>query len=69
MSDGAAADAGLKNGDIIISIDGTKVTSMDSLKNVIACYSAGDTISLGIERISSNGYEKETVELTLKPIG
>lgn len=69
MADGAAADAGLKNGDIIISIDGTKVTSMDSLKNVIACYSAGDTISLGIERISSNGYEKETVELTLKPIG
>lgn len=68
MLNSAAADAGLKNGDIISAIEGTKVTSMDSLKSVIACYAAGDTIELEIERITSNGYEKETIELTLKTI-
>lgn len=69
MADGAAADAGIKNGDIIVSIDGTKVRSMDSLKNIIAYYKAGDELELGIERISSSGYVRETVSVTLKRIG
>ena len=52
----AAEKAGLKAGDVITEIDGTKVTNMDELNNVKNKKQIGDTVKLKIYR---EGKEKE----------
>ncbi|MFM2482950.1 Do family serine endopeptidase [Celerinatantimonas sp. YJH-8] len=60
---GSAADkAGLKPGDIIVSLNGKTVTSFSELRARIATQGAGTTVELGIIR---NG-EHTTVSATLK---
>ena len=58
---GGAETAGLKQGDIILSLDGTEVSSMNKLNQVLVNYKAGDRVELRILR------EKEelTVSVTL----
>lgn len=43
---GAAADAGIKEGDVIIAVDGNKVTNMAELQEIIARKRPGDKVSL-----------------------
>ncbi len=50
----AAADAGIKAGDIIIGIQGESITTMNELNNIKNQYSAGDTITLTIYRDGVN---------------
>ena len=57
---GAAADAGLKMGDVIIKVDDHEIGSMEDLTVVKKQYAAGDTVTLTIYR---EGCET-TVELT-----
>ena len=57
----AAEKAGLKIGDVIIEVDGKKVTNMNELNEIKNSHSIGDTIKLKIYR---NGSEKE-ITLTL----
>ena len=45
-----AARAGLQEGDILISIDGTKVYSQTDLDTLLYSYSAGDTVTIIIYR-------------------
>lgn len=45
-----AALAGLRDGDVIVSVNGEAVTSNKSLPGIIAEYRPGDTVSLGILR-------------------
>jgi serine protease Do len=59
-----AADAGIRQGDIITSIDGTEITSMTELQTLLVGYSAGDTIKLTVWRMN-NGYQSMEVEVTL----
>lgn len=46
VEDGAAADAGIKEGDVIIAVDGQKVTRMAELQEIIARKRPGDKLSL-----------------------
>ena len=51
VESGSAADrAGLKVGDIIVSADSTKITSVSELKTVLTGYRSGDIITLDIIR-------------------
>jgi len=53
-------------GDIIVSIDGKKVTSSEDVANYVEAKKPGDTISVGLERATGNGkYEHKTVSVTL----
>lgn len=62
IDDGAAADAGLKEGDVITHIDGQKVKAFGELQNIIAQKRPGDKISINYLRNKT----KKTATLTLK---
>jgi putative serine protease PepD len=57
----AAADAGLKAGDVITSVDGTSVDSSAQLRAIIAAHQPGDKITVTIGR----GESTKTVDVTL----
>lgn len=63
---GSPADrAGIKQGDIILSIDGRQVNTMLALRRIIYSKNIGDTVTLDIV---SNGAKKSVkVKLTRKP--
>jgi putative serine protease PepD len=56
-----AADAGLKAGDVVTAIDGSKISSADDLQSVIGGKKPGDTISLTYVR----GGKSHTVNVKL----
>ena len=58
----AAEKAGIKNGDVIIAIDGKSISTMNELNEIKNNHSIGDEITLKINR---NGTEKE-IKLTLQ---
>lgn len=58
---GAAYEAGIQRGDIILSIDGTEVTTSTELNQIRDKHSAGDVIVLNIDR---NG-QRMNIEVTL----
>ena len=62
IEDGAAADAGLKEGDVITHIDGQKVSKFGELQNIIAQKRPGDKITINYLR----NKKKQTATLTLK---
>ena len=62
VEDGAAADAGIKEGDVITAIDGEKVTRMAELQEVIAKKRPGDKVTLTYLREK----KKKTETVTLK---
>ncbi len=57
---GAASDAGIKEGDIILSIDGIEVNSSNALQAYVAQKHPGDVVSLEIWR------EKKSSEMKVK---
>jgi serine protease Do len=62
VDDGSpAAKAGLKPGDVIVSVNGQDVANSNDLRNTISAMAPGTTVSLGIRR---NG-RGETVSATL----
>ncbi len=62
VDDGAAAEAGLKKGDVITHIDGQKIKSFGELQNVIAQKRPGDKITINYLRDK----KKKDATLTLK---
>ncbi len=58
----AAKAAGLKYSDIITSINGTKISTMEELSAIIGKCKVGDTINIDIIR---NGYQPMSVKATL----
>ena len=62
VEDGAAAEAGLKEGDVITNIDGQKIKSFGELQNIIAQKRPGDKITINYLRDK----KKKEVTLTLK---
>ena len=62
IDDGAAADAGLKEGDVITHIDNQKVKTFGELQNIIAQKRPGDKITITYLRNKA----KKTATLTLK---
>jgi S1-C subfamily serine protease len=60
---GAPADkAGIKTGDVIVSVDGAAVTPQNDLSGLIAQHKPGDTVTLSVE---SSGQKPRDVKVTL----
>ncbi|MDP4144516.1 MAG: trypsin-like peptidase domain-containing protein [Bacillota bacterium] len=51
---GGAAKAGIQPGDIIIELDGTKISKFDDLRDVLDKHKVGDTISCKVSRNGKN---------------
>ena len=62
IEDGAAADAGIEEGDVITAVDGQKVTKMAELQEILATKRPGDKVSLSYLHKKS----KKTTTVTLK---
>ena len=62
---GAADNAGIKKGDIIVKLDGQKVSGKDDLVDKLQYYESGETIEVVISRANSGEYKEQTVEVTL----
>lgn len=60
--DSNAAVNGLKEGDILISLDGTKITDMESLEDFLSTCQVGDSIQATIYR----SHQQLTLELTVE---
>jgi S1-C subfamily serine protease len=65
ITDSSAADAGLQEGDVILSIDGETLSLGTDLAEVIGAYEPGDTILLEVERLRDEGAETIEIEVTL----
>lgn len=64
--DGAAAEAGLKQGDIITKLDRTAISSTSELLNRMQYYAAGETVAVTVKRASEDGYQEKVIEVTLQ---
>jgi putative serine protease PepD len=60
-SGSAAASAGIKAGDVITAVDGTKVASAESLRAIIDSHKPGDKITVTVTR----GGASKTLDVTL----
>jgi len=63
--DGAADKAGLKEGDVIVAIDGKELTNANELLSVVATSNPGDR--LNIEYVRDDEHHTTTVELAERP--
>jgi serine protease Do len=61
MAGSPAAEAGLKSGDIIVAVNGTKVDATHDLSTLIVAYSPGDKVTLQINR----GGQMQSISVTL----
>lgn len=61
----AAANAGIVKGDIITVFDGTEITDMQELKNLLEYYAAGTSVEMTVMQGSPNGYQEKNVTLVL----
>lgn len=58
---GPSEKAGMKNGDVILSIEGTAVNTNDELKKAVGKHDAGETITVVVQRKE----EQKTLKITL----
>lgn len=66
IEDGMGADkAGLEIGNIITEIDGTKVSSINDISNVLYDKKKGDKVKLKVSYANRNSYKEKEVEVTL----
>ena len=63
--EGSGAEAaGIEPEDVITSFNGRKVTSVNTLNNIMQYLPAGSTVEVVVAK-ASNNYEEETIEVTL----
>ena len=66
VEEGSAAEkAGLQKGDIITKFDGTSVSSLSGLQELISYYSSGETVEITYSAVSDGQYTEQTAEVTL----
>lgn len=63
LPNGAGADAGLKSGDVILSVEDKEVNAANELQTIIGSKHPGETVSLVVFRDGS----KKNMKVTLKP--
>ena len=61
----AAQEAGIMSNDIILRLDGEKVSGKDDLISKLQYYEAGETIEIILARIIEGKYQEQSVEVTL----
>ncbi|KPF86230.1 RIP metalloprotease RseP [alpha proteobacterium AAP38] len=66
LPEGAAAEAGMKPGDRIVSMDGRDTPRFEDVLGVIVM-NPGRTVSMVVERIEAEGAEPKRLELTVTP--
>lgn len=62
---GAAAKAGIHQGDIITAIDGTKVSQISDIKEIVNSRRVGTTIEVTIQRNNGKSYDEKKIKVTL----
>lgn len=63
---GQAADkAGIQKGDIIVKLDGQKVSDKSDLADKLSYYAAGETITVTVARADNGEYKEQDLEITL----
>lgn len=66
LEGGAAEDSDLQKGDIIVAIEGSTVSDMDSLQKQLSYYAAGEDVTFTVKRQDGSGeYKKQEVTITL----
>lgn len=66
VTEGEAAEkAGIMSNDIILKLDGEKVTGKQDLITRLQYYEAGETIEIVLARITEGQYQEQQVEVTL----
>ena len=61
----AAAQAGIKKGDVLTEFDGRKIRSMESLSEVIQYYAAGTEVELTLQVNENGEWQEKKVMVTL----
>lgn len=62
---GAADKAGITAGSVITAFDGTSISSMDELKQLLQYYAAGETVDVTVSVADNGQYVERTVSVTL----
>lgn len=66
VEEGSAAEAaGLQKGDIITKFDGTSVSSLSDLQELLTYYRTGETIEVTYSAVSEGQYVEQTATVTL----
>ena len=65
ITNSGADFAGLREGDIIVSFDGKKVTTLEELKGILADYPIGSSVYVDYMRPTGDGYVPQRSEVTL----
>lgn len=60
----AAEAAGMRKGDIIVKIDGQRISAYADLKTIMQYYSAGETVTIVVQRFEGGEYEPHDLEIT-----
>lgn len=61
----AAAEAGLRKGDIITEFDGEEIESMDELQSELEFHAKGETVEITVMSADGYGYSGRKVQITL----
>lgn len=61
----AAAEAGLRKGDIITEFDGEEIESMDELQSELEFHAKGETVEITVMSADGYGYSERKVQITL----
>ncbi|MBO4395230.1 MAG: trypsin-like peptidase domain-containing protein [Eubacterium sp.] len=63
---GAAAKAGIQQGDVITAIDGTEVAQVTDIQEIVNSKRVGTTIEVTLQRNNGKSYDEKKVSVTLK---
>lgn len=61
----AAQEAGILPGDIITKLGTQQITGMSELKEQLSYYKKGETVDVTISRRGTDGFEEQTIQVTL----
>lgn len=62
---GPAEKAGLAEGDVIVSFDGTSISTAEELLDILDTYAAGETVKMKVMVRNSREYEEQEFTITL----
>ena len=66
VTEGKGAEkAGIEMGNIVTEIEGKKVESIETIKNILLDKKSGDKIKVKVSYIAKNKYNEKEVEVTL----